>query len=365
MVTNTTHLHNNPDHTCRDCGIVLEGSGVLDSNRWSPHQPVGYPSRTVSINFKNSKYPLTLIDQLLFPTMKSISGQDPIFIDPPTQRIPAIMHLQILDGWACTYCPYATRTKSTMVRHRGEAHNSPNGYTENPGMQPTPVQAFTLGVGRRFFAVLPRPEDPRIPAGCDALLQELELLDAVLEGPLDARLLSLQNHDRERLTPWLERTGWISHLGQFPLLPLALSVSLPNIVQADTPVWMTTVLDRVGEAFTELWVSAEHAIDSDSMNSTLVLLKTFKKDSYVHQDIAPFRVPVQQATRNRYRNLWLTYTIFCCRCYLKQLSTHTTLSDKYRVIVAPHLVQLGNHEDTVNTPSEHCVDVNNLNASTK
>ncbi|RPB18036.1 hypothetical protein L211DRAFT_854547 [Terfezia boudieri ATCC MYA-4762] len=130
-------------------------------------------------------------------------------------------------------------------------------------------------------------------------------------------------------------------------------------------MWMTTVLDRVSEAFIKLWVGAEHAIHSDSMNSTLVLLKTFKKDSYAHQDIAPFRVPAQQATRDRYCNLWLTYTMFCCRYYLEQVSTHTTLSDKYRIIVTPHLVLLCNHEDTVNTPAEHCVDINNLNASPK
>ncbi|KAF8417810.1 hypothetical protein BGX38DRAFT_1280682 [Terfezia claveryi] len=217
-----------------------------------------------------------------------------MFIEPPTQR-GQINHSQT----------------------PGEAHSSPNGYSENPGIHPTPVQAFTLVLG-----------------------EELELLDAVLEGPLETRLLGLQHQDTEQLTPWLERTGWVSHLGQFPLLPLGLSVTLPNIVQVDTPGWMISVLDRVAEAFTALWVAAEHSLSTEATNSTLVLLKSYKSGSYAHEDIVPFKAPAQQATRDQYRNQWLTYIMFCCRWYLEQVSGSNDLPDEYRIIVAPHLVQL-------------------------
>lgn len=229
-------------------------------------------------------------------------------------------------------------------------------------MRATTVQAFTTSVGRRFFVVLPRPEDPRVPVKCNALTQELELLDAVIEGPLEARLLNLHDQDRERLTPWLERTGWVGHLGNLPLLPLALSVTLPNIVQlGNTPVWMETVLDRVAQAFTALWAAAEHAISTESMNCTLVLLKTYKRDGHSGSghDLAPFRIPTQTATRDRYRNQWLTYVMFCCRWYLEHISSHNALSDKSRVIVAPHLFPLAEHQHMpmVAVPEDEDLDI--------
>jgi len=100
--------------------------------------------------------------------------------------------------------------------------------------------------------VFPRLEDSRVPTTSDALTEELELLDAVLDGPLEARLLGLHSQDREHLTTWLERTGWITHLGSFPLQPLAHSINLSHIMQVDTPLWMATTLDCVTEAFTTL-----------------------------------------------------------------------------------------------------------------
>ena len=243
-----------------------------------------------------------------------------------------------------------------MVRHRGQTHSLTTGYNHDSGMQATTVQAFTTGVGRRYFVVLLRADDSRAPTTCDALTEELELLDAVLDGPLEARLLGLHNEDRERITPWLQRTGWVTHLGNFPLLSLALSATLTHIIHMDTPVWMTTILDRVAEAFTSLWAAAENAISTESMNCTLVLLKTFKRHSYSGEDNTPFHIPAKQATRDRYRNHWLTYIMFCCRWYLEH--TSHTLSDKYRVIVAPHLFP---YAYTPIADGDSRVDVTNLN----
>jgi hypothetical protein len=226
-------------------------------------------------------------------------------------------------------------------------------------MQATAVQEFTTGIGKKYFVVLLPAEDPRSPTTCDALTEELEVLDAVLDGPLEARLLGIHDEDRERLTPWLQRTGWITHLGNFPLLPLALSVTLPNLTVVDTPPWITTILDKVAEAFTSLWATAEQAISTECMNCTLVLLRTLKRHSYSGEDNAPFRIPAKQGTRDRYRNQWLTYIIFCCRWYLEHI-TPNTLSDKYRVIVAPHLFPC------VYIPmadGDSHVDVTNLNAT--
>jgi len=104
-----------------------------------------------------------------------------------------------------------------------------------------------------------------------------------------ARLLGLHSQNCERLTPWLEMTGWITHLGSFPLLPLALSVTLPNIMHVDTPVWMATILDRVAEAFT-IWAAAEHAILTEPMHCTLTLLKSCKRHANLER-ITPHSVP--------------------------------------------------------------------------
>jgi len=174
-------------------------------------------------------------------------------------------------------------------------------------MRATTVQIFTAGVGRRYFVVSPQLEDPRVPTTSDTLTNELELLDAVLDGQLEARLLGLHSQDRQHPTPWLERTGWIIHLRSFPLQPLALSVNLPHTMQVDTPVCIGTTLNHVAEAFTTLWAIAEHGILAEPMHYTFALLKSCKKNANFGKDNAPFCPGAQQATRNRYQKHWLTF----------------------------------------------------------
>jgi len=173
-------------------------------------------------------------------------------------------------------------------------------------MRGTTVQTFTASVGRRYFVVFPWLEDSRVPTTSDALTEKLELLDVVLDGPLEARLLGLHSQDRQQPTSWLERTGWIIRLGSFTLQLLALSVNLSHTIQVDTPVWIGTTLDRMADAFTTLWAIAEHRILTEPMYCTLALLKSCKKNANFEGDNAPFRPPGQQATRNRYRKHWLT-----------------------------------------------------------
>jgi len=81
-----------------------------------------------------------------------------------------------------------------MVRHRGQAHSSATGYSHDDGMRATTVLAFTAGVSRRYFAVLPQVEDSKVPTTCDALTEGLELLDAVLDGPLEDTKFCLLQH---------------------------------------------------------------------------------------------------------------------------------------------------------------------------
>jgi len=80
-----------------------------------------------------------------------------------------------------------------MVRHRGQAHSSTNTYTHDNGMRATTVQTFTAGVYRRSSVVFSWLEDSRVPTTSDALTEELELLDVVFDGPLEARLLGLHS----------------------------------------------------------------------------------------------------------------------------------------------------------------------------
>ena len=67
-------------------------------------------------------------------------------------------------------------------------------------MRATTFQTFTAGVGRQYFVIFPRLEDSRVPTTSNTLTKELELLDAVLDGPLEARLLGLHSQDCEHLT---------------------------------------------------------------------------------------------------------------------------------------------------------------------
>ncbi|KAF8433302.1 hypothetical protein BGX38DRAFT_1276161 [Terfezia claveryi] len=128
-----------------------------------------------------------------------------------------------------------------------------------------PTPAFTLGVGRRFFAVL----------------LELKISGSQPMAPAPGY---------GAVDPMVG-TNWMGFpFRSVPPITFGVECNPPNIVQVDTPEWMISVLDRVAEAFTALWVAAEHSLSTEATNSTLVLLKSYKSGSYAYEDIVPSKL---------------------------------------------------------------------------
>lgn len=221
------------------------------------------------------------------------------------------------------------------------------------------MQSFTEGIGRRFFAVRITQADSRTAVQSDQITEELELFDTLLEGH-DQTLTTIGSHDGNRVSPWLRRTGWIAHLGDYALQPLALSVTFANLkTGASTPILSS--LGRIAAGFEIMWAKAEELIRGGLTSSLLTLLKTNKRDIYAHQDISPFKLPEEDTTWGKYRHIWLTYVIFCARWYLETVEEDPrfSLEDSQRLIVAPHLLLMpiplpGSEVDDVTlTPGLH------------
>lgn len=219
-----------------------------------------------------------------------------------------------------------------MIRHRSQSHKDGAEISE------TPVQSFTEGIGRRYFAVQISRVDSRTAIQADQITEELELFDALLEGDGERSFAMVESH---QLSPWLQRTGWISHLGHYPLQPLAMSVTYDNLKKGSSTS-VLAVLAKVAVVFDKIWANAEKLMEGGLTNSVLTLLKTNKRDTYSNQDVTPFKLPEHKTTCARYRKIWLTYVMFCVRCYLENLEGEPQfyIHDSQRLIVAPHLLAM-------------------------
>jgi hypothetical protein len=66
--------------------------------------------------------------------------------------------LAIYDGFRCLSCPYSSRSKETMQRHIREKQkpaNPPEGHNSAKGYRDAQVQSFFIGLGRKWFPVVP------------------------------------------------------------------------------------------------------------------------------------------------------------------------------------------------------------------
>lgn len=210
-------------------------------------------------------------------------------------------------------------------------------------MEQSAVQNFTVGVGCKFFAVFPEEDNTRQPTECDPVAQELELLESIVNPPWDPELSILQEEQKNRLSPWLTRTGWVNHLGSFPLKMLGESVNTGRISTSKPSSWGATC-NKLRQSFGIIWAAAEDSVRKEAVNSSLTLLKTCKRGTYDNQDVAPFKVQEKAATTARYFSLWESYLLFCCRWFQEGFS-QAHINDEDKVIVAPHLVRL---QDTRN-----------------
>jgi hypothetical protein len=252
----------------------------------------------------------------------------------PSETIPAIKFLKVHQGFACEHCSYASGAKSTMVKHRGEKHQMAGGYHADDGFKESPVQTFS-NFSRRYFAVQVSPEFERA-AKVDPGQQELEFFHSIQRSRGDPTG-QLNAMDVEKLTPWLRRTGWVEHLGDFPLVTLAESAQYNQIMSSEE-LGMDIVyqLHVVGKAFDRVWVKAVEANHAERLNSTLTLLRANKMGSYDHQDIAPFQVTQEASTLAKYNRYWKTYVLFLSRLGLEQ--QHQNMASHR--IIAPHLINI-------------------------
>ncbi|KAF8474188.1 hypothetical protein BDZ91DRAFT_713778 [Kalaharituber pfeilii] len=164
-------------------------------------------------------------------------------------------------------------------------------------------------------------------------------LSVIDEGRLNATAIPLIAEDRQKLSLWLQRTGWIEHLGNEPLLPLADSVHLP-ILLSRGGLHMIKILRQVQITIQKLWVIAEQSITHNSMKCTLALLRTANKSSS-NLDNTPFKVLQETKTSNRYRDYWVSYILFCCRWFLESDKSYTG----EKLIVATELVPLKREQE--------------------
>lgn len=227
-----------------------------------------------------------------------------------------------------------------MVKHRSGKHQIATGYASGQGMEECLVQSFSSSIGQRFFRVDPGSGGPGHISTPDATQEDLELFESLLGSPqLDPDLTFTPDpdaDDSQKLSLWLNRTGWIQHLGHVPLVPLARSTQLDHLHASSDPR-VASSMRVLGEAFDGVWASAEGRVRSNDMSSTLALLKTPKQGSHGQQDIAPFKVHEESATRKKYCGHWKAYFLFCCRW---QLEANGCLPEDQRVVVEPALVPL-------------------------
>jgi hypothetical protein len=222
-----------------------------------------------------------------------------------------------------------------MVKHRGEKHPMAGGYHAGHGFKESAVQTFS-NFSRRYFAVEVSPEFQRA-AKVDPAQQELEFFHSIIQAARGDPTGQLNAMDAEKLTPWLRRTGWVEHLGDFPLVALAESAQYNPIMSSDElGMDILQELHVVGQAFDQVWDKAVKATREERLNLTLTLLRANKMGSYDHQDIAPFQVPQEPSTVLRYKGYWKTYVLFLSRLGLEQ--QRPTMAS-YRII-APHLINI-------------------------
>ena len=257
------------------------------------------------------------------------------YLQVPSQPIPAIKYLKVHQGFAFAHCNYATGARSTMYRHRGKHHQLAGGYHTAQGFKTSTVQTFSNFVCR-YFPVEVSTEGER-ESTFDPAQQELEMLEAIIQESRGDPASQLNAMDAEKLTPWLRRTGWVEHLGDYPLIALAKSAQQKPIMSSrESGEDIVEQLCMIGLAFDRVWIKAEAATRRQTLNSTMTLLKANKLGSYTHQNIVPFQVTQEPSTLKRYKDHWKSYILFLCRLGLEQKRPNMARD----LITTPHLVNI-------------------------
>jgi hypothetical protein len=142
---------------------------------------------------------------------------------------PALPHLPVQNGYQCTLCnDYVGGSPKSMQRHYQSARHSwrkPRG-AENPWRQVQCQRFFSWGGLIRYYAVTADPQ-PTLDAIRTEHAEEWEARSRQLRADQAQAQAHICDAAPLEVNPWLERTGWASHLEGRSTTAMAALVAAP------------------------------------------------------------------------------------------------------------------------------------------
>ncbi|KAF8814338.1 hypothetical protein BYT27DRAFT_7250136 [Phlegmacium glaucopus] len=208
----------------------------------------------------------------------NLADEMPVVRGPVVQ----ITGLPLLEG--CIKCPTCSGvfSRATMPSH----HSSKHAGTPTPNFgafPPVHAQQLNKGQHKTLFEVIV-PSTLSEPAVSNAIIEHLRtscdnLVPQYFPSTLDARALS----------PWMQFTGWHSHIQPFDTPDL---IALVAPLRKDEPA-----LHRLAAAITAIYDMGYDFIDK----TNIIVLQKLKSDDLDEKVInQPFRKLQQQSTRDQY-----------------------------------------------------------------
>lgn len=248
----------------------------------------------------------------------------------PTEAIPAIPSLgdPCSAGFACREdgCVFVCTHRATILKHYRTKHSWKNPWVKGGDVrhqarshsQPwrTNVRCqrlFKGGSGSFWFEVLgspsspsalsydrpaPPPTDIPIPAEDALFLQQYSSQAAIFKARTAKTIAEGSNYEPN---PWLERTGWVTHLQGLNYQKLQSAASLEPGEGWEGPD-LRTMLQ-------EVWASLDRVIQAARRTATFqvagvsTLFELHRRD-HIHKARVPFSGRLEPQTKARYLNVW-------------------------------------------------------------
>ena len=223
----------------------------------------------------------------------------------PTEIIPAIHGLHLINGYECHICQYLCGEKSTIERHCYREHHWEKSTPEAWSI--CHIQSFFPK--RNYFKVQPvnpseQPTQLQVqPAVMDSLIKRLKLQ----EEDEDKTLATMMEKelDKTENSPWMERTKWATIFAGKDMNKLSESIARPD----NTDIIMM-----------ELWNRTDHVLRSCiagvrdcRRRNWLPLLFLLNSNEQGTPNTQLFTVPQDKDTVKRYIGMWQRLMCFCIR----------------------------------------------------
>ena len=321
---------------CRACGTCVVPKHLV-SHIWSKHRNYGHDFRTRPLieQWIQERLMPTVSHGLLDPAEETLA-----LPAPGIEPLPA---LPVHSGFECTHCSYITRNEGVMRqhynvqhavvrRHRGGNKATATGllrerldrehYGDQSPWNPISFQRFFTSVqsraGARCFRVQPLPlecswamneevELPQIQAGrgsvmATSIFRQLAHLESTVEK--EERSVSDQ-HVKNQVSPWLERTRWSQYLNGVQFSEAAKLADLPNPMREPAPEEISKSIDRlVSTAYASVCEDKVNFFGQKRITSFLPHKEVYSR---------PLVVKLQQSTYTQYKHSWKRLLAFTCR----------------------------------------------------